>query len=375
PDHDEVTRLLAAGALRPALVVGVPVGFVGAAESKVRLVAAAATAAVPVITLRGERGGAAVAAAIVNALARRAGAPTDPGIADPGCLFIGHGTRSPAGEDELRRFVDAAASRRAGVETRAGYIEFVEPALDDAVDDLVSTGVRRVVAVPLVLLGAGHMKDDGPAALSRARTRHPGVTFAYARDLGVHPDVLAVVSDRARECAEAEFAALPDALVVVGRGSSDPDANADLAKAARLLSDGRELAVPFGNGAWDEPGGAPSLGLVLPAFVSLARPSVPEALARCAALGARRIAVVPYFLFDGLLVERIRHQVATWEDEHAGLRAVTCAHMGIDARLVDLAWHRFDEARGEGAHMNCDGCVHRAPLPGYEHRAGTAPLR
>ncbi|WP_243659014.1 precorrin-8X methylmutase [Tamaricihabitans halophyticus] len=60
----ELVRLTVAGAVRPALVVGVPVGFVGAVESK----AALRTAGIAALSTRTERGGAAVAAAAVNAL-------------------------------------------------------------------------------------------------------------------------------------------------------------------------------------------------------------------------------------------------------------------------------------------------------------------
>jgi len=67
----ELVRLWAGGHLRPALVVGLPVGFVGAAEAKAGLRAAA----VPSISNVGEKGGSAVAAAAVNALARLAGSP------------------------------------------------------------------------------------------------------------------------------------------------------------------------------------------------------------------------------------------------------------------------------------------------------------
>jgi precorrin-8X/cobalt-precorrin-8 methylmutase len=62
-------ELLDEGAPRPALIVGVPVGFVGAAESKAEL--AANSRGVPFLTLHGRRGGSAIAAAAVNALARK----------------------------------------------------------------------------------------------------------------------------------------------------------------------------------------------------------------------------------------------------------------------------------------------------------------
>ncbi len=61
-------ELLDAGAPKPALILGFPVGFVGAAESKAAL--AANSRGVAFLTLHGRRGGSALAAAAVNALAK-----------------------------------------------------------------------------------------------------------------------------------------------------------------------------------------------------------------------------------------------------------------------------------------------------------------
>lgn len=372
----EVNRLIDAGALRPALVIGTPVGYVGAAEAKEALLAVSERTGVPAITLRGDRGGAAVAASMLNALVRLSGATTPKPRTPASLLLIGHGTRSAQGADELGRFALALGKARPAVAVEAGFIEFVEPALDRAIDELVEAGASRVVAVPLLLLGAGHLKDDGPSAMARARARHPDVTFTYARELGVHPLVLSSMEDRIREVPFSESGDPPwpggprDAVVVVGRGSTDPDANADLVKAARLLADGRGLAE--GGPATTE-GSAPALGFVEPAFVSLARPNVAEALDRCRALGARRIAVVPYFLFTGLLVDRIGDIALAWARQHRDTEVALGSHMGIDDRLIELTWSRYDEALGAPVAMNCDGCLYRVPLPGYEHRVGTRP--
>ncbi|MFZ5820860.1 MAG: precorrin-8X methylmutase [Chloroflexota bacterium] len=64
----ELLRLAQSDGLKPALVVGAPVGFVNAAESK----AALQESSLPYITVRGRKGGSTVAAAILNALLRLA---------------------------------------------------------------------------------------------------------------------------------------------------------------------------------------------------------------------------------------------------------------------------------------------------------------
>jgi sirohydrochlorin ferrochelatase len=277
-------------------------------------------------------------------------------VTGPALLVIGHGTRSAAGVAQYWSLVDQVGRAAPGLAVGGGFIELARPDLDTAIDALAAEGHGHIVAVPLVLLGAGHLKSDGPAALDRGRSRHPRVCFTYGRDLGVHPLVLDAASARVGQ-ALAGLAGYPDdpsstAVVLVGRGASDPDANSDLYKVARLLSDSR------------------GLGPVEPAFVSLATPSVTDALDRSVALGARRVAVVPYFLFTGRLVERIAEQARHWARSHPGIQVVVGEEMGPDPRVARLVLERYDEARRGGATMNCDCCIYRTPLPGYEHRVG-----
>lgn len=266
-------------------------------------------------------------------------------------LIVGHGTRSQQGRAECAALVDVVRARRPGLRVELGFLELCDPPIAEVVADLVDEGVTDVTVVPLVLLGAGHAKGDVPAAIERERRRHPGLRLTYGAPLGVHPDLIGLVDDRLH-------AAVPDghrertAVVLVGRGTTDPDANADLAKIARLLWEGRP---------WP---------LVEPAFVSLAAPSVPDALERCRLLGTRRIAVIPYFLFTGILERRIREQAATWAAAHPEIEVDAAGHLGPDATVADLVLARGDEARDGGAVGNCDTCLYRVALPGFEERVG-----
>ncbi|MGO9558971.1 MAG: sirohydrochlorin chelatase [Acidimicrobiales bacterium] len=283
----------------------------------------------------------------------------------PALLLIGHGSRSTAGVAQFWQFTDVLQLAAPHLQIGSGLIEFAAPSLDEAIDTLVAEGAAGVVAVPLVLLGAGHMKDDGPAALARARTRHPEIPFAYARDLGVHPLVLEAVESKTRAAVHhlPRRAAEPSdaAVVLVGRGSTDPDANGDLYKAARLLADHRSI------------GGDETLDEVQPAFVSLARPSIAEALDRLHRLGASRIAVVPYFLFTGVLVDRIADEANEWASAHPEVTLVCGEEIGPDARIAQLVLERFEEAVSGEARMNCDACCYRVPMPGYTERVGSPP--
>jgi len=274
----------------------------------------------------------------------------------PALLLVGHGSRSPAGVAEYWHFAAVVGDEAPAVDVGCGFIELADPDLDTAIDKLVAGGAASVVAVPLLLLGAGHLKNDGPAALARGRARHPDVHFAYGRDLGIHPGVLAVAEDRIRMTV-GDDDAHRWAVVLVSRGSRDPDANADLHKVARLLWDGR------------------GLGFVEPAFVSLARPAVPGALDRCVRLGATRIAVVPYFLFTGVLVDRIAAEARSWAAGRPDVVVRTGPHLGPDRRLAHLVLERHREALEGEARMNCDCCIYRVALPGYDHQHAHAHER
>jgi cobalt transport protein ATP-binding subunit len=269
----------------------------------------------------------------------------------PALLVVGHGSRDADGVEEFWALSRTIREVAGELPVDFGFIEMAEPLADLAIDRLVERGLRDIVSVPLVLLAAGHLKNDGPATLARARQRHPDVRFRMGRDLGIDPVVLAVVEDRIR-AAIGEDDPAGVAVVLVGRGSSDPDACGDLFKFGRLLGDGR------------------GLGTVEPAFVSVAQPDVPGALERCRRLGARTVVVAPLLLFTGVLVPRIYRQAQDWAAEHPEVDVRGATHLGPDPRLARLVLERHREAVFGDVRMNCDLCTYRVRLPSYEDKVG-----
>ncbi|MEU0243818.1 sirohydrochlorin chelatase [Streptomyces sp. NPDC006235] len=275
----------------------------------------------------------------------------------PALLIAGHGTRDDAGAEAFRDFVRELAARHPELPVAGGFIELSPPPLGDAVAELVERGVRRFAAVPLMLVSAGHAKGDIPAALAREKERHPGISYTYGRPLGPHPALLNVLERRLDEALGGGAGRRPGdradvTVLLVGRGSTDPDANAEVCKAARLLWEGRGYAG------------------VETAFVSLAAPDVPSGLDRCARLGARRIVVLPYFLFTGVLPDRVRLQTEGWAAAHPEVEVRSADVIGPEPELLDLVWERYAEAVEGDLRMNCDSCVYRVALPGFEDKVG-----
>ena len=269
---------------------------------------------------------------------------------EPALLIVGHGSRDPRGAEEFQELVSLVRAR-APMPVEGGFIELSRPPISECVNNLRERGAREVSAVPLMLLAAGHAKDDVPATLVREKLTHPDLDFHYGRALGIRPELLELMDERISAVVPEEEKE-GTAVLIVGRGSSDPDANSDLAKMARLFFEGRPYP------------------LVETAFVSLAPPGVPEALDRCRRLGIRRVAVFSYFLFTGVLEERIREQSQDFAEDNPGVEVRYAGYFGPDARVADLVLERYRESFEGDIRMNCDVCVHRVALPGFEEKVG-----
>jgi len=210
------------------------------------------------------------------------------------------------------------------------YSSTEAPQIQAAFDSAAEAELDELVALPALLHFAGHTRDDMPDQVQLARARHPELRITLAGPLGIDERLLGAVEERLAPMEGDE----DTAVLLVGRGSTNSEANADLFKTARLLWDRNR----FG---WVEAG-----------FVSLAPPGVMAGIERCFRLGARRVIVMPYFLNTGVLVKRIRQQAA---QVSAGIEVAE--HLGAHPLVVDVLIERLEQARaGVCACQAASGC-------------------
>ena len=145
-------------------------------------------------------------------------------------------------------------------------------------------------------------------------------------------------------------------LVVVGRGSSDPDANSNVSKVTRMLVEG------FGFG-WGET-----------LYSGVTFPLVEPGLRHAVKLGFRRIVVFPYFLFSGVLVSRIRQHSQRVAADHPEIEFVQAGYLGDHPLVLDTFRERVEEVIRGDTQMNCSLCKYRAQVLGFEREVG-APQR
>lgn len=107
-----------------------------------------------------------------------------------GWLLFAHGARDP----EWARPFEAVAARmrveRPTDSIRLAYLEFMDPALNQAADALAAEGCTRIEVVPLFLGAGGHVRRDVPPLLDAVRARYPQVSLRLHPAVGVHDEVI-----------------------------------------------------------------------------------------------------------------------------------------------------------------------------------------
>ncbi|MGP3943526.1 sirohydrochlorin chelatase [Streptomyces sp. 6N106] len=247
----------------------------------------------------------------------------------PALLLAGIGTRDEGHATAFHAFIRELAARHPDLPVAGGLTGPGSHPLSDAVTRLVGDGVSRFAVVPLTLVPTAPPRDGIAAALAQEAERHADASFASARPLGPHRTLLSVLERRLDE-ALGNRPRLPSdraetTVLLVGDGSPLPEANAEVHRAARLLWEGRGFAG------------------VEVAFSSLAAPDVASGLDRCAKLGASRVVVLPYFLFAGDTLERVRQQAEGWALAYPEVEVVSADVIGPAKELADLVMERYEE--------------------------------
>ncbi|WP_214484395.1 sirohydrochlorin chelatase [Bacillus sp. SM2101] len=264
-------------------------------------------------------------------------------------LFVGHGSRDPEGNEQVLKFIEnMKPSIDDSLLVEACFLEFELPNILQGLEACVNKGASHIVVIPIMLLPAGHSKIHIPAAIDEAKEKYPHIAFTYGRPIGVHDLALDICTNRLVEAGEKiDDPKEHTAVILLGRGGSDPDANSDLYKITRLLWERLKYKI------------------IEPAFMGVTDPLIRESIERCIKLGAKRVVVVPYFLFTGILIKRLERLMADFQTEFPSVEFVLAEYFGFHPKLELILHDRIAEALKDEVKMNCDTCLYR--LEAMEH--------
>jgi len=262
---------------------------------------------------------------------------------DTTILLVGHGSRGSKGNTETQDFAAQWRARHPDWRIELCFIEHAEILLDEGLDR-AAQNAHQVRVIPFILNAAGHVKLDLPNAVASARLRHPEVEFVITRHLGMGRDIFTVLQKQLDQ--QMKSLAMPDpqttSVILLGRGSSDAGANGELARMARWLFEANDHEL---------------LDL---AFTGITWPRLETVVQRHIRLGMTQIIIVPVYLFNGVLIERIHEQVARIKIQHPQIAFALGVHFGFAPGISALLDRRaIGGEHTESDLLECDGCQYR----------------
>ena len=272
-----------------------------------------------------------------------------------GILICGHGSRNKLSIDEFKKLKEFIQNKFIPFKVEYGFLEFAKPSLVDGLEKLRKSSVQKVIAIPAMLFAAGHVKNDIPSVLLKY-AKENAMEIVYGRELGINNLMISAACERVKEVFQKNKNVKPEetVLVVVGRGSSDPDANSNVAKITRMIVEG--IGIGWGETV----------------FSGVTFPLVEPGLKHVVKLGYKNIIVFPYFLFSGVLVSRIRRQTELVSTRNRHVSFFNAEYLSSHPYVIETFKERVEEILNneDNNFMNCSLCKYRSNLFGFEKAVG-----
>lgn len=240
-------------------------------------------------------------------------------------LYVAHGTRLQAGVDEARDFVAYHMKKVKAPIQVMSFIDLASPSIEEGIESCVKQGATRIAMLPILLLEAGHAKNDLPEAIAQAQIKYPQITFTYGSTYGVHAYMIDTIVERLKEQGPVEKDA---SILIVARGSSDNQIRNDFASIVELLKkrvDVKQIDV---------------------CYLAAQSPNLQEGIDAHIKNTAKTVYIVPYLLFTGLLMQHLEKVVEREQLPHKELKL--CKQLGRSEAITQLTLERIAEVLDQG---------------------------
>lgn len=205
-------------------------------------------------------------------------------------VYIGHGSRKHEGNEQFIHFIKSVIKEVSIKKQEYAFLELVAPSIQQTMEKIILEGAQNVLVVPVLLFAAGHYKLDIPEELGIISNRYPHVNFTTTEPFGVHENMIQLVQKRVKNVQGKSDIA----ILLVGRGSSDPEPIQKLKEIGQSVN--RLVNVP-----------------VYTAFLTVGEPRLEDAINYLDGK-YQHIYVMPYLLFTGLLLERIKRRIKDYNN-------------------------------------------------------------
>ncbi|TCN19355.1 sirohydrochlorin chelatase [Mesobacillus foraminis] len=236
-------------------------------------------------------------------------------------LYVCHGSRVPKAKEQAVAFIEKCMDKNPAEIQEYCFLELAAPTMEEGFARCVEKGAKKIAVVPVLLLTAAHAKEDIPNEIKNIAANYSNIEVRYGRPIGVHDAMVQILVDKlgrtGKEITEHSM------VILVGRGSSDPDVKRDLSTISKMLKK------------------QSGLKRVDICFLTAADPGLDEALMEASASTADRVFVIPYLLFTGILMKTIEKAIVSLDDNQ---RFILCDELGYHHIIEGILHDRAREA-------------------------------
>jgi len=110
-------------------------------------------------------------------------------------LLISHGSRFPATEEEIRRFVDELKQKSKVPILEYAFLDVAQPSIPEGIDLCVEKGATEIVILLNFLNAGRHVDEDIPSIVDEARAKYPNINFHITKPIGEHNQIIKIFLD------------------------------------------------------------------------------------------------------------------------------------------------------------------------------------
>ncbi len=237
-------------------------------------------------------------------------------------LYVCHGSRSREGCEQAVSFIKKCRINNTAEIQEYGFLELASPTIEGAFERCISRGASHIKVIPLLLLTAGHAKKDIPEVLSKLQEKYPDVTVQYGNPIGVHAKMIDIITERLFE----KNKQISDraCILLVGRGSNDPDVKRDLGQIAEMLQE------RIGSST------------VKDCYLHGMGQKFTAALNEAVQLDFAEIYIIPYLLFTGRLMTSMKKTIVEMK-KRSTKKIVLCSCLGYHPNIERILEERVLE--------------------------------
>jgi len=286
-------------------------------------------------------------------------------------IVVGHGSIHSDGGKSMIRIAARLREQTNIPIVEAGFLNYNQPTLADAVEKATAQGAIHFVIQPYFLIDGQYASRDLPALVQTVASTKPACTFTIGETLGYHAALVKLVQKRvltvdadstAQRVLAVDANSTAQRVLAVDANSTAQrvlavDADSTAQRVLAVDSTARRALLLVAHGTPIESANAPiyriadEIGNVLGyqaatvAFLDCNQPSIPAAIAQLVAAGYQRIVIQPYFLHLGRHVRSDLPAIfARMQQDYPAVEMIAAHHLDYDPLLVDVAADRIQSA-------------------------------